>query len=81
MYGCFSFTVLVNIFSNDILWLLCCSSCYSVGPYFITDMQRDQSIFERDPSLVQLVNEGIEKDGSNLGHVTALCAWSPLYES
>ncbi|KAK7113523.1 suppressor of fused homolog [Littorina saxatilis] len=51
-----------------------------VGPHFITDMHRDKSIFERDPSLVQLVNEGIEQDGSNLGHVTALCAWSPLHD-
>ncbi|XP_076459003.1 suppressor of fused homolog [Babylonia areolata] len=52
----------------------------TVGPHFITDMQRSQSIFERDPSLVQLVNEGIETDGSNLGHVTALCAWSMLQD-
>nr|KAG5714825.1 hypothetical protein BaRGS_000313 [Batillaria attramentaria] len=52
----------------------------SIGPFFITDMTRDKSIFEIDPSLVQLVNEGIEKDGSNLGHVTALCAWQNLNE-
>ena len=43
-------------------------------------MEREKSIFEREPGLVQLVNDGIEQDGSNLGHVTALCAWSSFYE-
>lgn len=49
--------------------------CYSIGLYFITDLGRKQSIFEVNTSLMGKVNEGINADGSNLGHVTAVCKW------
>ncbi|XP_045213854.2 suppressor of fused homolog [Mercenaria mercenaria] len=51
------------------------STSKGVGPYFITDIGRKQSIFEADASQIEKVNEGINVDGSNLGHVTAVCKW------
>ncbi|KAL3877257.1 hypothetical protein ACJMK2_034990 [Sinanodonta woodiana] len=46
-----------------------------IGPFFLTDMQRSESIFQIDPNFTHLVMEGINNDGSNLGHVTAVCLW------
>ncbi|KAL5018971.1 hypothetical protein ScPMuIL_004693 [Solemya velum] len=53
-------------------------SVREIGPYFITDMSRPKSIFEMDSNLLQLVANGIQQDGSNLGHVTAVCTWADL---
>ena len=41
----------------------------------MTDMKRQASIFDLEPHLSQVVHDSIEKDGSNLGHVTAVCSW------
>ncbi|ESP03932.1 hypothetical protein LOTGIDRAFT_110283 [Lottia gigantea] len=50
-----------------------------VGPFYITDVNRKESIFDHDPTLMKMVTEGIEKEGSNLGHVTAMCSWSECF--
>ncbi|XP_060573441.1 suppressor of fused homolog [Ruditapes philippinarum] len=57
------------------------SSSKGVGPYFITDLGRKQSIFEAEAGLIGKVNEGINIDGSNLGHVTAICKWEDVNSS
>ena len=49
-----------------------------VGPFYITDLDRPKSIFEADSNLMQQVNDGINADGSNLGHVTAVCLWTDI---
>lgn len=61
---------------SGILELLKNSS--AVGPYYITNLYREKSLFELDPELIQLVSDGIRKDGSNLGHVTAVCTWREI---
>ncbi|XP_077992002.1 suppressor of fused homolog [Glandiceps talaboti] len=45
------------------------------GPWLVTDMRRGESIFEIDPHLQELVDHGIEADGSNLSGVSAKCSW------
>ncbi|XP_041364369.1 suppressor of fused homolog [Gigantopelta aegis] len=52
-----------------------------VGPFFVTDLSREKSIFDQDAGLFQLVNEGVENDGSNLGHVTAVCTWTNISQT
>ncbi|GAB1609129.1 suppressor of fused homolog [Argonauta hians] len=49
-----------------------------VGSYYITDMEREKSLFEEKPELIKFVSEGIKNDGSNLGHVTAVCCWAEI---
>ncbi|XP_036368746.1 suppressor of fused homolog isoform X3 [Octopus sinensis] len=49
-----------------------------VGSYFITDLDREKSLFEENPDLIKFVSEGIKNDGSNLGHVTAVCCWAEI---
>lgn len=38
-------------------------------------MRRGESMQEIDPGCIDIINEGIEKDGSNLSGVTARCSW------
>ncbi|XP_050391011.1 suppressor of fused homolog [Patella vulgata] len=57
------------------------SNMEGVGPFFVTDTKRSKSVFDEDPNLSVMVAEGIEKDGSNLGHVTAVCSWSESADS
>ncbi|XP_021350519.1 suppressor of fused homolog [Mizuhopecten yessoensis] len=59
-----------------VLELMC--TVKEIGPHFITDMSRTRSIFEMDSNLLHRVTAGIEQDGSNLGHVTAVCSWSEI---
>ena len=51
---------------------------FRVGPFYITDIERGKSIFETDSNLMHQVNDGINTDGSNLGHVTAVCMWADI---
>ncbi|XP_015924709.1 suppressor of fused homolog [Parasteatoda tepidariorum] len=46
------------------------------GPWLITDMKRDTSIFEMDPSVQGAVDQGVATDGSNLTGVSARCSWT-----
>lgn len=48
------------------------------GPWHITDMRRGESIFDLDPSLSEEVENGIEKEGSNLSGVSAKISWSVM---
>ncbi|CAH1389820.1 unnamed protein product [Nezara viridula] len=50
------------------------------GNWLVTDMRRGMSMFELDPNSSQLVKEGIEKDGSNLSGVAAVCSWKESRE-
>ncbi|KAK2148100.1 hypothetical protein LSH36_516g01015 [Paralvinella palmiformis] len=43
--------------------------------WLITDMRRGETIFEIDPHLQDQVDEGIEREGSNLSGVTSQCSW------
>lgn len=45
------------------------------GEYLVTDMQRQCSIFELDKDLKQAVDDGINKEGSNLSGVSAKCSF------
>ncbi|XP_070540904.1 suppressor of fused homolog [Ptychodera flava] len=45
------------------------------GPWLVTDMRRGESIFDIDPHLQEMVDRGIETDGSNLSGVSAKCSW------
>ncbi|XP_066904571.1 suppressor of fused homolog isoform X2 [Halyomorpha halys] len=51
------------------------------GEWLVTDMRRGMSMFELDPNSPQLVKEGIEKDGSNLSGVAAVCSWKESREA
>ena len=42
----------------------------------MTDMRRVKSMFNLRPDLIKNVVESLEKDGCNLGNVTAACGWS-----
>ena len=42
----------------------------------MTDMRREKSMFNLRPDLIKSVVENLEKDGCNLGNVTAACGWS-----
>lgn len=41
-------------------------------------MRRGESIFDLDPSLSEEVENGIEKEGSNLSGVSAKISWSVM---
>ena len=41
----------------------------------MTNMRREESVFEIDASAQDRVREGVAKEGSNLTGVTGLCAW------
>ncbi len=41
----------------------------------MTNMTREESIFELQPQFRQVIAENIQREGSNLGHVTAACLW------
>lgn len=45
----------------------------SLSPWLITDMNRSQSIMEEDPSIAAQIQDGIEREGSNLSGVSAKC--------
>ncbi|XP_046359463.2 suppressor of fused homolog [Haliotis rufescens] len=86
-YGTIEFRQLVGVMDEEIkaaqkwkgagmLHLL--QESPDVGPFFVTDMDRKKSLFEKNPSLQAMVMEGIEKDGSNMGHVTAVFRWRLL---
>ncbi|XP_058795424.1 suppressor of fused homolog [Phymastichus coffea] len=47
------------------------------GPWLLTDMRRSRSIMDEDPSVALSVQEGIEREGSNLSGVSAKCCWLP----
>lgn len=42
----------------------------------VTDMRRGESIYELEPSVAEEVENGIEKEGSNLSGVSARIAWA-----
>ncbi|KAK9509233.1 hypothetical protein O3M35_006589 [Rhynocoris fuscipes] len=46
------------------------------GLWLVTDMRRGETLFQLDPNAIQLVETGIETDGSNLSGVTASCSWT-----
>ncbi|BET01569.1 suppressor of fused [Nesidiocoris tenuis] len=46
------------------------------GPWLVTDMRRGESMIELDPGAVQVIEAGIDTDGSNLSGVTANCSWA-----
>lgn len=45
------------------------------GEWLVTDMRRGESMQELDPVSQELVNRGIEEEGSNLSGVSARCSW------
>jgi len=45
------------------------------GPWLVTDMQRQLSLFELQPSLRGEVEQGIDRDGCSLSGVSARCHW------
>ena len=45
------------------------------GPFLVTDMRREESVFEVDPGAKDRVKKGIDKDGSNLSVVSCVCSW------
>lgn len=47
----------------------------SGGSWYITDMRRGESIFELDISAHEIVERGVELEGSNLSGVSARCSW------
>ncbi|XP_035672398.1 suppressor of fused homolog isoform X2 [Branchiostoma floridae] len=51
------------------------------GPWLLTDMRRGETIFEKDPQLQEVVERGIETEGSNLSGVSAKCSWEEMEES
>ncbi|KAI0213228.1 Suppressor of fused-like [Lamellibrachia satsuma] len=46
------------------------------GSLLVTDMSRQKSMFNLHPDLVKTVVESLEKEGCNLGNITASCGWS-----
>ena len=44
----------------------------------MTDMRRQKSMFNLRPDLVKTVVESLEKEGCNLGNITAACGWTDL---
>lgn len=45
------------------------------GPWLVTDMRRNHSVMEDDPSIAEKIQSGIEREGSNLSGVSAKCWW------
>jgi len=45
------------------------------GAWLITDMRRGETIFDLNPELQEELDEGIERDGSNLSGVSGCCSW------
>lgn len=45
------------------------------GPWLLTDMRRNHSIMDEDPSAAAKIQSGIEREGSNLSGVSAKCWW------
>lgn len=43
------------------------------GPWLVTNANRMHSAMEEDPSLAAKVQDGIEREGSNLSGVSAKC--------
>ena len=41
----------------------------------ITNMKRQESVFEVDASAQDRIREGVAKEGSNLTGVSGMCAW------
>uniref|UniRef100_A0A1B6C1J0 Suppressor of fused homolog n=1 Tax=Clastoptera arizonana TaxID=38151 RepID=A0A1B6C1J0_9HEMI len=50
----------------------------SGGSWLITDMRRGESMLELDPLAQEVIDRGIETDGSNLSGVSARCSWSEI---
>ncbi|CAF4757579.1 unnamed protein product [Rotaria sp. Silwood1] len=46
------------------------------GYLLVTDMTRQESVFDIIPNAKQMIREKIEKEGSQLGRVLARCAWN-----
>ncbi|CAF0936260.1 unnamed protein product [Adineta ricciae] len=46
------------------------------GSLLVTDMSRRESIFDIQRNAKQMIQEKIEKEGSQLGRVLARCAWN-----
>ncbi|OQV17904.1 Suppressor of fused-like protein [Hypsibius exemplaris] len=53
----------------------CKTAC---GPMWITDIRRDRSIFELDSHLALSVQDGINRDGSDLSGVSCSCRWTEI---
>jgi hypothetical protein len=49
------------------------------GSLLVTDMTRRESIFDIVPNAKQMIQEKIEKEGSQLGRVLARCVWNVEY--
>lgn len=47
------------------------------GPFLVTNMKRDRSIFELDEEVKEAVEDGINAEGSNLSGVSAKCSFKP----
>lgn len=45
------------------------------GNWLVTDMRRGESMFELDLNAQEIVERGIESEGSNLSGVSARCSW------
>ncbi|KAB7505001.1 Suppressor of fused-like protein [Armadillidium nasatum] len=48
------------------------------GSWHVTDMKREESVFDIDSSIREEIENGIEKEGSNLSGVSAKVSWSLL---
>nr|CAG4638601.1 EOG090X09WX [Cyclestheria hislopi] len=45
------------------------------GPWLVTDMQRQLSLFELQPNIRHEIEQGIDRDGCSLSGVSARCHW------
>ncbi|KAL7631864.1 UNVERIFIED_CONTAM: hypothetical protein RMT77_012616 [Armadillidium vulgare] len=48
------------------------------GSWHVTDMKREESVFDIDSNIREEIENGIEKEGSNLSGVSAKVSWSLL---
>ncbi|CAF0734853.1 unnamed protein product [Didymodactylos carnosus] len=75
--GCFEceLTAAQDFSGSKIIELLS-SNRKSGGSLLVTDMTREESIFELIPSARQTITNAIQKEGSHLGRALARCSWS-----
>jgi len=53
----------------------------TAGVYYVTDMARQQSLFDMCPDLIDELIDHIQREGSKLGHVNSVCSWSDGFDS
>ena len=51
------------------------------GSLLVTDLSRQQSLFDISPRCKQIFTNSSEREGSNLGHVISVCCWEEEADS